>query len=1277
MTSADRSFVGTLCQLGTRGAAVLFGLLICAIVCFGQSGAGSIQGTVTDPTGAVVAGAKVHVVNVATSVVSDTTANGVGFYQVPNLFTGTYSVEISAPSMKTFDATVELLVNQNVLINAKLVTGAVTEHVEVSSDVVQLTTPDSGTVSSTLENGRINQLPMNGRMLLTLAGQTTPGLDSSGGMTAQRLNGLLPQALEFVADGGVLTNRQAGGENQVLATLPDPDSVQEVRLETTGASAQYATPGTAVITTKSGTNVLHGSFFETARNNVIGNARSRANGANYVAPHLVRNEFGASAGGPIRIPGLYNGKDRSFWFFAFERYSLSQNSPALATVPTVAMRNGDFSNLYNSSHILQVLYDPATTAPSTDCNGTGVANAYCRTPFSGNQIPGNRLNPLAKRLYATTPQPTTSDNPLAGSNYYAPDNNYEVVPTVTFRLDHNFTQNDKVYLRYTQQLQTDFYAGSTAGPSLAAEGLPAGLSGQGQVPSSNFATAIGYTHIFSPTFFSETIISQQWQSMYAEAGGDLNHNWEKDLGLPNNFGEPGFPNMGASLLFPYGGNQTRFGMSELLSNLDENLTKTVGLHQMQFGGRYRHERFGNYTDHIGDSIPFTNNTTGLLDPTTGTTYGATPNTGNANADFYLGSPASYQVILNPPYAHIHDMEFDAYFQDNYRISRNLTANIGLRWEAHPAMWVKYGLMNGFDLKNDAIVLAVPPSTLVSEGYTTSAIITNLQNLGVKFETPSQAGYPDTLIKNYNFNFSPRIGLAYQLFGGRRGTVLRGAYGRYIFPIPTRNGVDYIAQNNPLRSVYTQNYNAANQAPDSLPNYTLRAPQTVFMGVNSANVVNSSTINAILPGISQTAFAPNYAPEYTTETNLTLEQALKGNSALRVSWLWTHGANLDEVYYFNYHPSSFVWEMNYGIAPPNGSVIGSNQYASTATGPYDQITYGSGMQWQAKDGWSNDNSLQVNYQRLYHHGSAFQILYVWSRPFRLGGNTTRDGLTYNAAAYLGALPQQGTMTSPFGTVITPSVPPARPAGTASFANWKELRKYEEYKLDTAIPQQHIQFNGILDVPVGRGKRFLGNSNRLVNELVGGFQIAGSGNVLSQHFQPVATNWGPVNPIKMYKHGAKVKDCRSGVCHAAYEWFNGYLAPGVINAATNGISGLPSNYAAYESPIDTTVGTANYNTNNVNVTLKDGSVSKQSFSPGPVGNNPYSNVVLNGPKNWTVDLSVFKVFPITERVNIRVNVDAFNSLNMQGFVNPNTTDGVESLLSSYNQPRQLQLTARLTF
>jgi hypothetical protein len=377
------------------------------------------------------------------------------------------------------------------------------------------------------------------------------------------------------------------------------------------------------------------------------------------------------------------------------------------------------------------------------------------------------------------------------------------------------------------------------------------------------------------------------------------------------------------------------------------------------------------------------------------------------------------------------------------------------------------------------------------------------------------------------------------------------------------------------------------------------------------------------------------------------------------------------------------------------VIGTanqNTYAGVATGPYDNTVYGNFVRI-SKTGWSNDNELQANYQRLFHHGSAYQISYAWAKAFRVGGNTFRDGVTDTALAYVGELGTAATMSSTY-PVTGFNPPPKTPTGDAPWQEWHQLAVYEQYAIDTAIPRHHITFNGIYDFPFGRGKRFLGNANRFVDEVLGGWEAAGSGQVVSQAFFPGSGNYGPNNPIKQYK-GAKITDCRTGVCVPAKLWFNGYIAPTAISgntcpnsAAPKVVSGLPSDYQSYQQPIVTNCTDPNYNTNKVQISSaallagNKGSPITDTYAPGPYNTNLYSHTVLQGPKNYNADLSLYKVFPITERTNLRFNVDAFNAFNIQGTPDPSsTTDGVIQVTPQYSNsywtPRQVQFTLRFTF
>lgn len=1370
--------------------AVVLGIAVCCSTANAQSGAGSIQGTITDSTGAVIPGASVRVANQATGVAINTKSNAVGFYEVPELFTGNYVVTVSAPGMKTVNQAVELLVAQNAVVNVSLSTGAVTQQVTVSANTVQLQTTDSGAITSTLENARINELPMNGRNIIGLVNEVTPGLESCP-ESSSCANGLEGPATVYEVDGASLENREFGGVHQGSQQMVDPDSIQEVRVQDEAGGAQYAAPATAIMSTKSGTNQLHGSAFWTTRNNAFGVANNRSVQAGTKAPEYIRNEAGASVGGPIVIPHLYNGKNKSFFFFAYERYSLANSPAENQPTPTAAMRNGDFSGLYSSSNVLQTLYDPYTTTGSgssttrktyTSENNMGTNNPNCAGET--NCIPTSQQNALYKTFMAMTPTPTpslASVNPLVGDNLDTQYYELSVIPQETFRIDQEFNENNRGYLRYTHNKSNPITARNDPAqaytlPATAPGGaaIPKWVSGAEYQEASVNGAAVGFTHTFSPTFYSESVYNMTWYGENTWSGPIQNTDFETELGIPNNFGESGFPIVEGSsttqgnvadILQPFDGTMFNYSVTYTDYTADENLTKILGKHQFLFGGRYMFEHLGSLPDRSKDELEWDGLGTGLLNASSysSSAANASSNTGNANADEFIGSAYLYDVNLQAPYQHFHDMETDAYFQDNWHMRNNLTVNLGVRWESHPAAWQGQGAMMGFDIKNDAIVTSGSLAQLEQENLTTAAIIANDENVGVKFETPSQAGLPPMLVKSYNLNFLPRLGIAWQPFG-KWGTVLRGGFGRYAYPVPVRESYREEDQNNPLSVGYSENYASNTYTPHT--NYLLLAAPnnsssfnytttnsttgagTPLMGVNSANLINTASTTAINPGLSITNIDPDYPPTLVDEANFTVEQPIKWGSVLRVSYIYTHGTNLGNYWYYNNHPSTYSWEIQQDAVAPSasGSSIGNPQNSSTGEGPYDNLVYGASSKQIQKTGWSNYNGLQLQYQKLYHSGSAWQIMYVWSKNLRTGGDYGGEGGDYidpyinYVNSFVGGYVAAGTQTPTvsavdgntgvFGPPSSINLPPPPPTGTSVAGYYKALNRWENYMVDNNSPPQHLQFNGLFDLPFGRGKRWLSGVNKPMNELIGGWQVSGAGFVQFLDFYPTTTNWGPTatsgassHSLHVYKKNAPITDCRSGICKQAYEWFNGYIPPsnlsssysingvaGCAGTSTTTVNGLPTSWTPYQTPMDTycvangstptvdKVGsTTYYDTNDVLMSNVAGQNNGTEVGYGDVpGNNdngssesaidvtnPFGHTALPGPWEWSADASLFKVFPITERLNVRMNVDAFNVFNHQGTSTPSSSDGTVCTTaggvgcSSYNAARTLQLTLRISF
>lgn len=323
-----------------------------------QTGAGQIQGVVSDSTGAVIPNAAVSLDNAATGSKLDTTTSSAGAYLFPTLQPGEYKLTISAAGLQRWEGTTTVRAGQQAVVNASLQVAQATEQVTVVGNVTQLLTTNSSTLATVVERQRIEQLPLNGRSIQALLTVTVPGLE---GATAQpRVYGLRDSAMEFNQDGVPLDDRNTGN---IQARPPGLDTVQEFRVETNGSSAKLDRPASAIMVTRAGTNELHGAAFLTGRNSGFGVARQRQDTFS-VPPHLVRNEFGVSAGGPVVLPKIYNGRNKTFIFGAWEELRQRQAASQGSAVWTAAMRQGDFSALTDTAAVRSPSSTPGPSAPA-------------------------------------------------------------------------------------------------------------------------------------------------------------------------------------------------------------------------------------------------------------------------------------------------------------------------------------------------------------------------------------------------------------------------------------------------------------------------------------------------------------------------------------------------------------------------------------------------------------------------------------------------------------------------------------------------------------------------------------------------------------------------------------------------------------------------------------------------------------------------------------------------------------------------------------------------
>jgi hypothetical protein len=420
-------------------AVVLFTLLSSTSALWAQQGRGTILGTVTDASGAGVAGANVSILNTETNNAVVTQTNSEGFYTSPPLIVGSYQISIDhAGFKKEVRSGVSLAVDQRAEVNARLEVGAVGESVQVSAQVSLINTQDAS-IGQVVENKRVQELPINGRSAFALVG-LAPNVKSNAGPTqsgfadrgtnlsAFSINGG-PTALNLVlVDGMVATQSYYPDLNADLAV----DAVQEFKVQSGSISAEYGFTAGGVINmaTKSGTNSYHGSLYEFDRNKAF-NARNAF--GTTIAPFRY-NQYGLALGGPVYIPKVYNGRNRTFFFGNWEQYDYYLASQIITTVPTPAQRGGDFSQSFDATGKLVPIYDPSTTIVNP--SGTG----YLRSIFPGNIIPANRLDKVALNMQNFYPLANR-----APTNAFTNANNYigqvadnRAMQQYTIRIDQSF-----------------------------------------------------------------------------------------------------------------------------------------------------------------------------------------------------------------------------------------------------------------------------------------------------------------------------------------------------------------------------------------------------------------------------------------------------------------------------------------------------------------------------------------------------------------------------------------------------------------------------------------------------------------------------------------------------------------------------------------------------------------------------------------------------------------------------------------------------------------------
>lgn len=598
----------------------------------------AVNGTVTDSTGAVVAGAHITAVNTATGIQYHAITNSAGAYHVTQLPPGTYTMQVSRTGFATQHVQpFKLFVEQPVEENITLRVGSMTQTVSVSAAAQLLNTTASNT-EQLIENQQIENMPLNGRDYLQLAqlsagvipivsGISSPASSwSAAGTVAVVIGGLREDDNSYLYDGIETRNAWYGA----AGLLPDPDMIQEFKVEQSGASAQYGGAGAFItVVTKSGTNRFHGNAYEFLRNNDLDARNYFDVGA---APAFHQNQFGANLGGPIK-------RDKMFFFLDYEGFRQSQPNNIFTLVPDAAQLAGNFSA--DSKQ----LYNPYVLDASSP---SGYA------PLPGNQVPKQYWNAIGQKILALYPAPNGSFN-NGTANFHTVANDVNNWNQGSARFDYTISPKNTAFVRFTLNDQTATTPGITPYNLQVFPSFPKNL-------------AVGWTHVFSPSLINNFRYGWSHTAVGLQRGDGFNKAAANPLGLINEQDQPGAygpPSFGVSGYGNPGSTNGTDLVKEGLNMWTEQLMAEKGRNQISVGVDIRYEPLYLYENWSATSIGFN----GVY-------------SGDPVADLLMGVPNTTRTALGDPTMNLHSWYQAYYVQDNMKLTPHLTVNIGARWEHH-------------------------------------------------------------------------------------------------------------------------------------------------------------------------------------------------------------------------------------------------------------------------------------------------------------------------------------------------------------------------------------------------------------------------------------------------------------------------------------------------------------------------------------------------------------------------------------------------------------------
>jgi hypothetical protein len=1176
--------------------------IVLPLFCVGQEFRGTISGVITDPAGATVAGAAIVATEVRTGVKTPTVSDASGQYNLPFLSPGQYELSATMRGFKAFvRKDLNLGAGDHPVIDIRLEVGDTSQSVEVTADAPLLNT-ENGSVGQAITTKEVEELPLNGRTPLMLA-QLAIGVVATGtptlvhpfdlgGPAAFSVAGTRSQGSELLVDG--VPDATWDGR---AAYNPPQDAVQEVRVKAfdSDASFGHTAGGTMNQVLKSGTNGLHGTLYEFNQpSDMVANDffRNRA-GQPLQITHF--NQWGVTAGGPVVLP-KFNGRNKMFWFFAYEGLKDSQPNPTILTVPTDAERQGNFSALLALGSQYQ-LYDPNTAV----LNGTTIT----RSPFPGNIIPSNRLDPVAQAYLKFYPEPnvTVGVSPTGVNNYSSnattPDNyNNELG-----RLDYNISDRNRVFFDVRNAAETqsknNYFNNPAEGSLLYRNPLGA---------------TVDEVYTFNPTTVGDVRLNfTRLSEIHSLPSAGFN---PSTLGFPSYLGGASeflqMPVISLSTYQSLGASGASNWPSQSWQ-LFGDVVKIHGNHSLKFGVDARQYRM-NFITYGNSTGTFSfNNSWDRASSSASSTVAQ----GQDLASFLLGLPSSGSYDLNS-FSSFYSYYTALFIQDDWRVSRNFTVNIGAHFDHDGPVNEKWGrTVDGFNTSTPN------PIAPAAEAAYAKAPIPQIPvgqfNVpgGLEFASPSNRA----VYQNTSHLVSPRMGFAWSPDFFHNKTVFRGGIGMFVDPV-TIASLSFADSYSTSPILAQEGFSQTTQMVPTNNNFlspaaTLSNPFPNGFVAPSGSAAGLATYN----GQSINFLNPRMKNPYALRWDFGIEHTFGNNTMLEVAYIGNHSVHLPiTVTQLNFIPAKYLSTLPVrdnaenstlsanvtnpmaGLLPNGGSLNNPTTALANLLVPYPEFPSGtSASGWSGSggvleqdldDGRSYFHSLNVRLERRLAQGLSGIVNYAYSK-------------------YI----EQNTWLN-----ASDPVPEKR---VAPFDHPQRFVVALTYAL-----------------PVGRGRALNVNSHWL-NAIAGGWTITS---------------------IYTYQMGAPlVWGNGSSTSPGDYVYFGG---PGALPASLNN---REVNTTASGTPLPA-FNTSLFVTNSANAFA----YHIRTFS------TTFSNVRQDGLNEW--DPSVLKNIPFKERMYLQLRFEFFNVLNHPTFAAPNmqaTNASFGVISAAANRPRTIQLGARFVF